>query len=181
MIMKYILFFLLFIICPLSVFSQGYKPAEFHTTSPSVLWMRAETLRREREQKVTFGILSDINQTTAQNIVNRQKDSWPMVGIWQTSDGNRFLIERQEGSIGDARFQYRIIMVQRNGGWYQGEIKGFLSEMASPEILSGYYALRAHDRTNFTAYNVIFEIIDVNKMRYRHPEDGDIINVYRVY
>ena len=106
----------------------------------------------------------------------------PIEGIWQSSDGFKYAIEK---SVEDGRRvsgRYRVIVLETShDGWKLGQIKGFIHPGSVENVYSFKYYTRYPNGTNTESQNVFLMIENPVIMSFTRIDGGNKVIMYRLY
>lgn len=106
----------------------------------------------------------------------------PVEGIWQSSDGYKYAIEKDVENGRRVTGKYRVIVLESStDGWNLGEIKGFITLGSNESVYSFKYYTRKSDRSNTSSQNVFLVVESPVIMTFQRIDNGGKILMYRIY
>ena len=103
-------------------------------------------------------------------------------GIWQSTDGFKYAIEKNVSSAGRIKNKYRIIILESSvNGWEPTEIKGFIDYVSINDVYSmKYYTKASYDGSNLSSENVFLVFENPLLMSFQRL-DGVKISLVKLY
>ncbi len=106
----------------------------------------------------------------------------PVEGIWQSSDGYKYAIEKDVENGRRVSSKFRVIVIESSfDGWELGEIKGFITQGSVESIYSFKYYTRPSDRSSTSSQNVFLMIESPVIMTFERIDASGKIAMYRIY
>ena len=106
----------------------------------------------------------------------------PVEGIWQSSDGFKYAIERDVEDGRRISENYRVIVLESShDGWKLGQIKGFITPGSVESVYSFKYYTRSYSGKNTESQNVFLMMESPIVMSFSRIDGGGKIVMYRIY
>ncbi len=102
-------------------------------------------------------------------------------GIWQSTDGFKYAIEKdvENGKRLSDRFRV-IVLDSSHDGWKTGYIKGFITPGSVESVYSFKYYTRARNKSSTESQNVLLVIESPVIMSFSRIDGGNVM-LYRIY
>ncbi|MBO7143811.1 MAG: SUMF1/EgtB/PvdO family nonheme iron enzyme [Salinivirgaceae bacterium] len=118
----------------------------------------------------------------AMNYFNSTTMLAPVEGIWQSSDGYKYAIEKDVENNRRVSSKFRVIVLESSfDGWELGEIKGFITPGSVESVYSFKYYTRPSDRTSTSSQNVFLMVESPVIMTFERIDASGKIAMYRIY
>lgn len=102
-------------------------------------------------------------------------------GIWQSTDGFKYSIEKDVENGTRSRDKYRVIVLESSSnGWNPTQIKGFITYSSVNGIYSMKYYTRRDDGTGLSSQNVLMLVEDPLLISFNRI-DGGKISLFKLY
>ena len=106
----------------------------------------------------------------------------PIEGIWQSSDGFKYAIERNVENGRRISENYRVIVLESShDGWKLSQIKGFITPGSVESVYSFKYYTRSYSGINTESQNVFLMVESPIVMSFSRIDGGGKIVMYRIY
>lgn len=106
----------------------------------------------------------------------------PIEGIWQSSDGYKYAIEKDVENSKRQNDKYRVIILESSfDGWKPSEIKGFISLGSIDGVYSMKYYTNSSTGGSLSSQNVILVQENPILMTFQRLDTGDKISMYKLY
>ena len=106
----------------------------------------------------------------------------PIEGIWQSTDGFKYSIEKDVENSRRVSGKYRVIVLESSSNaWNLGQIKGFISPGSVEEVYSFKYYTRNTNGKNTESQNVLLVVESPVIMTFQRIDGGGKISMYRIY
>ncbi len=130
----------------------------------------------------TSWYVKDYTEQTAKAYFDNATYLLPIEGIWQSTDGNKYAIEKDVENNRRLSTQFRMIVLESSmGGWNRGQIKGFIQLGSVDGVYSMKYYTRYSNGTNTEIQNVILMQENSVLMYFTRIDNGEKIALYRLY
>lgn len=117
----------------------------------------------------------------AMNYFNRSTLLEPIEGIWQSTDGFKYSIERAVENQRRVSGKYRVIVLESShDGWKLGQIKGFITSGSVENVYSFKYYTRYYDGTNTRSENLFLKVENPIVISFTKLNGGKVA-MYRIY
>ena len=126
--------------------------------------------------------VKDYNESTAKSYFDNNYYLDKVEGIWQSTDGYKYAIEKNVENSRRETNRFRVIVLESSvDGWKQSEIKGFIDYGSINEVYSmKYYTKNIYDGSDLSSENV-FLIFENPMMMGFQRLNGNKINLYKLY
>ena len=126
--------------------------------------------------------VKDYNESTAKAYIDNNYYLDKVEGIWQSTDGFKYAIEKNVENSRRETNRFRIIILESSvDGWKPTEIKGFIDYGSINEVYSmKYYSKNIYDGSNLSSENV-FLVFDNPMMMSFQRLNGSKISLYKLY
>ena len=102
-------------------------------------------------------------------------------GIWQSTDGFKYSIEKDVENGTRSRDKYRMIVLESSSnGWSPTQIKGFITYSSVNGIYSMKYYTRRDNGTDLSSQNVLMVVEDPLLISFNRI-DGGKISLFKLY
>ena len=103
-------------------------------------------------------------------------------GIWQSTDGFKYSIEKDVENGRRMAGKYRVIVLESShDGWNLGQVKGFITPGSMESVYSFKYYTRTLSGTNTESQNVLLMVESPVVMTFTRIDGGGKIAMYRIY
>lgn len=127
--------------------------------------------------------VEDYTEATAKAYLDRNTYYLdPVEGIWQSSDGYKYAIEKDVENSQRQSDKYRMIVLESSfNGWETSDIKGFITQGSIDGAYSMKYYTRNKDRSGLQSQNVLlFQESSILMSFQRIDQEGKIF-LYKLY
>lgn len=126
--------------------------------------------------------VKDYNESTAKAYLDNNYYLDKVEGIWQSTDGYKYAIEKNVENSKRESNRFRVIVLESSvDGWKQSEIKGFIDFGSINEVYSmKYYTKNKYDGSDLSSENVFLVFENPMMMSFQRL-NGNKINLYKLY
>ena len=134
-------------------------------------------------QKTDSGwYVAGYSEQVAMNYFTNSTMLEPVEGIWQSTDGYKYAIEKDVENSRRVSGKYRVIVLESSSdGWNLGEIKGFITPGSVDGVYSFKYYTRKSDRSNTSSQNVFLVMKSSVIMTFKRIDGGGEISMFRLF
>lgn len=102
-------------------------------------------------------------------------------GIWQSSDGFKYAIEKDVENGQRVQNKFRIIILESSSnGWRPTEVKGFIDYGSINSVYSMKYYIKYEDGTGLSSENIFLSVENALIMSFQRL-NGDKVTLYKLY
>ncbi len=103
-------------------------------------------------------------------------------GIWQSTDGFKYAIERDVENGKRTKDTYRVIVLESShDGWDKSEIKGFITYSSINGIYSFKYYTKNVQGSDISSQNVLIVVEDSRLLSFNRIDGGGKIGLFKLY
>ena len=126
--------------------------------------------------------VKDYNESTAKAYLDNNYYLDKVEGIWQSTDGFKYAIEKNVENSKREKNRFRIIILESSvDGWAPTEIKGFIDYGSINDVYSmKYYTKNVYDGSDLSSQNVLLVFDNPLIMSFLRL-DGSKITLYKLY
>ena len=126
--------------------------------------------------------VNDYNESTAKAYLDNNYYLDKVEGIWQSTDGFKYSIEKNVENSRRETNRFRIIILESSvDGWAPTEIKGFIDYGSINDVYSmKYYTKNVYDGSDLSSQNVLLVFGNPFIMSFQRL-DGSKITLYKLY
>ena len=126
--------------------------------------------------------VKDYNETKAKQYFDLYPEIDKIEGIWQSTDGFKYSIEKDVSDGKRSNNRFRVIILESSvNGWNSSEIKGFIEYGTVKELYSmKYYTKNILDGTSLSSENILLLFENPVLMSFQKL-NGEKINLYKLY
>lgn len=126
--------------------------------------------------------VKDYNESTAKAYLDNNYYLDKVEGIWQSTDGFKYAIEKNVENSRRETNRFRIIILESSvDGWAPTEIKGFIDYGSINDVYSmKYYTKNVYDGSDLSSQNVLLVFDNPLIMSFQRL-DGSKITLYKLY
>ena len=125
--------------------------------------------------------VKDYNEDNAKAYFDSRYSLDLIEGIWQSTDGFKYSIEKDVENGTRSRDKYRMIVLESSfNGWSPTQIKGFITYSSVNGIYSMKYYTRRDDGTDLSSQNVLMVVEDPLLISFNRI-DGGKISLFKLY
>ena len=126
--------------------------------------------------------VKDYNESTAKAYLDNNYYLDKIEGIWQSTDGFKYAIEKNVENSRRETNRFRIIILESSvDGWAPTEIKGFIDYGSINDVYSmKYYTKNVYDGSDLSSQNVLL-VFDNSLIMSFQRLDGSKITLYKLY
>lgn len=127
--------------------------------------------------------IEDYNEATAKTYLdNHIANLAPVEGIWQSSDGFKYAIERDVEDGYRVNDRYRMIILEAGSdAWEERWVKGYISKGSMDGLYSLKYYTNSKDFRNLSSQIVVLLVENAALMSFQRIDGGDKVSLYRLY
>lgn len=126
--------------------------------------------------------VKDYTEQVAKSYLDNANYLLPIEGIWQSSDGYKYAIEKDVEDGKRLPTQFRMIVLESSfNGWSRGQIKGFIQLGSVDGAYSMKYYTRRANGTNTETQQVLLVQESSVLMTFTRVDNGNKIAMYRLY
>ncbi len=135
-----------------------------------------------QKTETTSWYVNGYTEQIAKNYFNNSTLLEPIEGIWQSSDGFKYAIEREIENGHRISGNYRVIVLESShDGWKLSQIKGFITSGSVESVYSFKYYTRSYNGGNTESQNVFLMVESPIVMTFSRIDGGGKIVMYRIY
>lgn len=135
-----------------------------------------------QKTETTSWYVKGYTEQIAKNYFNSSTLLKPIEGIWQSSDGFKYAIERNVENGRRVSDNYRVIVLESShDGWQLGQVKGFITPGSVESVYSFKYYTRNYNGKNTESQNVFLMVESPIVMTFSRIDGGGKIAMYRIY
>ena len=126
--------------------------------------------------------VKDYNESSAKAYLDNNYYLDKVEGIWQSTDGYKYAIEKNVENSKRETNRFRVIVLESSvDGWKPSEIKGFIDFGSINEVYSmKYYTKNMYDGSDLSSENVFLVFENPMMMSFQRL-NGNKINLYKLY
>ncbi len=125
--------------------------------------------------------VKDYNEDKAKAYFDSRYSLDLIEGIWQSTDGFKYSIEKDVENGTRSRDKYRMIVLESSSnGWSPTQIKGFITYSSVNGIYSMKYYTRRDNGTDLSSQNVLMVVEDPLLISFNRI-DGGKISLFKLY
>ena len=136
-----------------------------------------------QKTETTSWYVDGYSEDIAMEYFNRSTLLEPIEGIWQSTDGYKYSIEKdvENGIRQDGK--YRVIVLESSSdGWKLGQIRGFVTSGSVESVYSfKYYTRNIYDGTDVQSQNIFLIVESPVIMSFSRVDRNGKIYMYRIY
>ena len=149
----------------------------------TILFVTMLTGQSIQAQKSDSGwYVAGYSEQAAMNYFTNSTMLEPIEGIWQSTDGFKYAIEKDVENSRRVSGKYRVIVLESSSNaWNLGQIKGFISPGSVESVYSFKYYTRNTNGKNTESQNVLLVVESPVIMTFQRIDGGGKISMYRIY
>lgn len=134
---------------------------------------------QRRESSVWY--VERYNEAQARSYIDNNYYLDKIEGIWQSSDGFKYAIEKDVKNGQRIQNKFRIIILESSSnGWRPTEIKGFIDYGSINSVYSMKYYIKYEDGTGLSSENIFLSVENALIMSFQRL-NGDKVTLYKLY
>lgn len=145
-----------------------------------LLFMQTKTFAQKTE--TTSWHVDGYTEQIAMNYFSKSTLLDAIEGIWQSTDGFKYSIEKDVENGRRMTSKYRVIVLESShDGWKLGQVKGFITPGSMESVYSFKYYTRTPQGTYTESQNVLLIVESPVVMTFTRIDGGGKIAMYRIY
>lgn len=121
------------------------------------------------------------NEAQARSYIDNNYYLDKIEGIWQSSDGFKYAIEKDVKNGQRIQNKFRIIILESSSnGWRPTEVKGFIDYGSINSVYSMKYYIKYEDGTGLSSENIFLSVENALIMSFQRL-NGDKVTLYKLY
>ncbi len=145
-----------------------------------IFFMQMNTSAQKTE--TTSWYVEGYTEQIAMNYFSKNTLLDAIEGIWQSTDGFKYSIEKDVENGRRITGKYRVIVLESShDGWKLGQVKGFITPGSMESVFSFKYYTRTPKGTNTESQNVLLMVESPVVMTFTRIDGGGKIAMYRIY
>lgn len=125
--------------------------------------------------------VKDYNEEIAKAYFDNSYSLDKIEGIWQSTDGFKYSIEKDVENDTRIRDKYRVIVLESSSnGWNPTQLKGFITYSSIDDVYSMKYYTKRADGSGLSSQNVLMVAEDPVLMSFKLL-DGGKISLFKLY
>lgn len=144
------------------------------------VWMATVSIAQRTE--TTIWSVKNYTEATARSYLDGNYYLDPVEGIWQSTDGFKYAIEKDVENSRRQNDKYRVVILESSvNGWTPSQIKAFISLGSVDGVYSmKYYTNNAYGNS-LSSQNVILVQESPILMTFQRMDTNDKISMYKLY
>lgn len=136
-----------------------------------------------QKNETTSYYVDGYNEEVAMSYFSRSALLDPIEGIWQSTDGYKYSIEKDVENGQRLSEKYRVIVLESSyDGWKLGQIRGFITTGSVESVYSyKYYTRNIYDGSEVQSQNIFLIVESPVIMSYSRVDRNGKISMYRIY
>ena len=136
-----------------------------------------------QKNETTSYYIEGYNEEVAMSYFSRSAMLDPVEGIWQSTDGYKYSIEKDVENGQRLSDKYRVVVLESSSdGWKLGQIRGFVTTGSVESVYSyKYYTRNIYDGSEVQSQNIFLIVESPVIMSYSRVDRNGKISMYRIY